>query len=212
MVSQVTCYYHPEVVATDKCDRCRRPICLNDVMKYEKRYRTGSGTSHHHHHSYSVIYTYCPLCYADVVEKEYSIAANIFKLGVAVFAFFFILIFFNIFGTFFSGFGGVFPFMFFFPVIFMLVPIIIILIIVYDVAVVGPRKLKVAQQTRANFLRSLNRSSSIAVEKEPLTINQQSISNLVCFECGAPLEPTDKFCPNCGDPTDEERQTLKNTS
>ena len=30
-------------------------------------------------------------------------------------------------------------------------------------------------------------------------------STLVCFQCGGYLDRKDKFCPNCGDDTKEER-------
>ncbi len=203
MVMQVTCEYHPEVVATDKCDRCRRPICLNDVMKYEVRREVGDDSSSYFYQ----IYNLCPLCYSMALEAEYSLKANIFKGSIALILFFIVAASLLFFSNVLSEFEA--PIFFLGLTAILSVFSIIALAILYDIFVVGPKKVKKAQQIRENFLRSINWHKNHAKEKASIDSSNFTTMTLECFECGTPLDRTDKFCPNCGDPTDEERIGLK---
>ena len=57
---QPRCFYHNDRVATDKCEKCHRMICLQDKMTYRvSNIEYGDD-----------IYTYCPICYNEVQQTS----------------------------------------------------------------------------------------------------------------------------------------------
>ncbi len=210
MTKQITCFYHPDVVANTTCERCHRPICLNDVRTYQRRRSTHFDDDTHYYYEK---YTLCPLCYADWIERDNSIVAQVLQLGIVAFAVVFMFFALGMFGTFLSmgGFGGMAGIFGFLPLVFIAVPLIIIAVVLYNVFIASPRRVREARAQKELFLASLgSQPSTSAMMNQGEIVSSSSIgASLTCFECGAPLAITDKFCPNCGDPTTEERASLR---
>ncbi len=70
---QITCVFHPNVIAGLNCERCRRPICLNDQRTYEKRRSRGSSR---HRRTYYERYYYCPDCNINVLSNDMESAKS----------------------------------------------------------------------------------------------------------------------------------------
>lgn len=214
MVRQITCYYHPDVVANATCDRCHRPICLNDVKKYQRRRREYHGDDVE---VYVERYTFCPPCYYERIESDNSVAARAFQLVIAGLAVVFIFVVMSMFSSAFSmfsvmpsgmmdglgiGFFGIFA------LIFIAIPLIVIVVILYNVLVASPSRVKEARAEKEAFFASLSNARQVGPSPLSTSTSTFQMPAMTCFECGTPLKITDKFCPNCGDPTTEERAAL----
>ena len=68
----VTCKFHPGVAATDKCEECGAPICLQCKQVFRVR-STSTSTG-----SYATKYDLCPICY----EKYRKRRGQAQKLGL----------------------------------------------------------------------------------------------------------------------------------
>ncbi len=64
MPKELTCYYHPEIEADAKCDKCGKIICLECVKNFNTHIR-GSNSSY-----YSSRHQYCIPCYIDIEGKR----------------------------------------------------------------------------------------------------------------------------------------------
>ena len=56
---QARCFYHPDRVAVEKCEKCKRLICLQDKTID----RTYGGMDRA-----DEIYIYCPVCYNEIKQ------------------------------------------------------------------------------------------------------------------------------------------------
>ena len=95
------CVYHPNVGAASICERCRRPICLNDQRMYRKSRSRGSGSRRR---TWTETYMYCIACNADTLRSDASgsivigiimmvLLGTIFLRVFGPFVFIFILLF-----------------------------------------------------------------------------------------------------------------------
>lgn len=210
-LNYTSCHYHPNKMAVTVCERCRRPICLEDKRIYRKMHTSRfSNVSK----SYYTTHEYCILCYASQLKSD----AN--PLAILVFLSF-ILIFSLIFGgaAFVAG-AGIFTFS-----IFGLFLILLIVIIIGSVKS-SRNKAQQAEDEAMRFKSSVYSNSSTDSQpsfgyhkdtkipshydnpfenKTPQEIKKSpDLFSIMCFECGAHISLDDKFCPNCGDSTHDE--------
>jgi hypothetical protein len=188
------CEYHPDRIATTKCERCHRLICVNDKLIYRRTVSSGTGR---HRHSRTYSYEYCPVCYA---EAEINAATG----PGAIFG----SIFFIVFGIIWiSLVSAVFP-----P--FIIVGLGLIVLGIYNL-ITGPQKATSARSRQQRFLNSLSQSPSGITAKNPTNRIQPyrerkkwSNHEITCFECGNQIALSDDYCMNCGDSTVDERTQL----
>lgn len=86
-MSATRCYYHPDKIAITTCERCHKPICLEDKRVYRQThyYNNSVGNdSFHSRSSYVTTHDYCILCYAS--QKKSNVTASI--IGGIVFIIF----------------------------------------------------------------------------------------------------------------------------
>ena len=196
ITDQSMCNYHPNRPAVDKCERCNRLICVEDKMVYrDARYRSHN---YQYRYRYETPYTFCPVCYYEVIKQQNVGGGVVFaKLFSICFLSIFILIFISVFGFIFtipeisdlpSGFNIFFTI---FPLFFIAIPGLIILGLVISL-IRSPRRASEATQEQEVFLSQAN--TSVPFER----------NNIVCNQCGALLQRSDRFCPTCGDSTKDE--------
>ena len=205
------CHYHPDRMAVTVCERCRRPICLEDKRNYRKKHTGNTGQNAY---SYYTNHDYCILCNASQLRSDASPLSFLIFLP-------FIIIFFFIFGGL-AGFilgSGSFGSIFF---------LFILIMILFGVGsfLSARTKAEAAENDAMIFksnLYSHSDSSSrpafnyyknnplpdsyediYGIKAEQEIKNDPNLFSIVCFECGAHIDLQDKFCPNCGDSTKEE--------
>ena len=107
------CSYHPNKVAVTICERCRRPICLEDKRVYRRSHSSGSSN---YRRSYYTSHDYCVLCNSSQLSTDAKWSPMIFICFIP-----FILVFVGMFsfipfgsdfGSFDIGFFGFFPLIF----------------------------------------------------------------------------------------------------
>lgn len=212
-LQRTACSYHPNKVAVDICERCRRPICLEDKRIYRRRHSSGSGS---YRNSYYSSHDFCVLCNSSQLSSDakwspLNIVCLIPFIAIFLVVFLPALGIFSSFGDF--GFFGFFPFIF--------IGIFVLIFISIFVSVSKTKTLaQEAENEALGFRNSLNspeapytyqRYSNEGFES-PKQSDIFSSSNtsyspafsLVCFECGSSITVEDKFCSNCGDSTKEE--------
>ena len=210
-LNYTACHYHPDRVAVTVCERCRRPICLEDKRIYRKRHTSHSGN---YSRSYYTTHEYCILCNASQLKSDANPLAFLIFIP-------FLLIFFFIFGGtagFVLGSGGVFSIF----VIFFL--FFIIIMVGSNLSARGKAqeaeneamlfksglysKSDNTSQPSFNYHKNYQTSpiyddpyqnkSKKEIKKSP------DLFSVVCFECGANINLNDKYCQNCGDSTHDE--------
>lgn len=206
-----TCDYHPNKMAVTTCERCRRPICLEDKRIYRKRHRRSHGK---YSTTYYTSHEYCVLCNASQLRSD----AN--PLGFLIFIPF-LVFFFIIFGGAAGAAGGVGPFF----TIFILFFLFIIVSAVFS-TIRAREKAEQAENEAMNFKATLystndatSRPSFNYYKTSPVPDSYDNpyfqksnkeikkapdLFSIVCYECGANINLEDKFCQNCGDSTKEE--------
>ncbi len=209
-----SCAYHGNIPASVVCERCRKPICDSDVRMYIKTTKRGK-------YRRRELRRYCILCNAAVLQSDASLAQNIPPLVVLVIIAYIVAAYFH----------PIIALIIIVIAIFayndkkkkanraaaeatrfqrMLPP--------HRLAATNTRPLSMMQQSPSSTTRlptsSTTMHSSRATTVSTMTttpkIHSKSPSSkrfvIVCFECGEKLLLTDRFCPNCGDSTQEELQ------
>ena len=207
-----SCHYHPDKIAVTICERCRRPICLEDKRIYRKRHTRGSGDNASYYYTH---HEYCVLCNASQLRLDANPYGLLFFIPFA-------LIFFIIFGGVASGFNGAGSiFIAFFGIFF-----VIILIISLGQTMSTRSKAQNAEQEALEFKSTLYSKSDSSsrpsfkydkkrsvpeiydddfYERSPKEIKKSDdLFSIVCFECGTHINLEDKYCQNCGDSTHDE--------
>lgn len=194
MASEYTpCAYHPKKVAVTTCERCKRAICLED----KRIIRTSSSSS-----STTYVHEYCIICYASQMKNKTKsmVFASLLSLGIFSIVFI-ILINDNEISS--ADYAPYFLFTILFFFIFL-------------AASKSIKKKALEAEKEANIFANslenrevLSNSSSGASDVNAFdnfsTTNKGALS---CFQCGGYLTLKDRFCPNCGDDTKEERQAF----
>ena len=210
-LNYTSCHYHPNKMAVTVCERCRRPICLEDKRVYRKKHPRGGGQYRSY---YYTTHDFCILCNASQLRAD----ANPFAFLIFIP---FLLIFFIFFGgtAGFIGGGGLFLSMF---VLFFIVFIIIVL----GSTLSARNKAESAENEAMNFKSNLysrsdntsrpsfsyHKSNEVPDSYEDMygqrskseIKNSPDLFSIVCFECGAHINLEDKYCQNCGDSTHDE--------
>lgn len=205
------CHYHPDRVAVTVCERCRRPICLEDKRIYRKKHSRGAGDDVSYYYTQ---HDYCILCNASQLRSDAKPTGIL--IAIPIILFFFIILpspvmaigFFN---PFFLMFGG----------------FVIIVALAAGGSIISARaKAQNAENEAFQFKSSLYSGSDVSSrpsfeyhKNTPVPelyedkYYQQTVKDvkktsnmfsIVCFECGTQLSLNDKFCPNCGDSTHDE--------
>ncbi len=158
---ELTCYYHPDRKADEKCEACEKLLCLEckkvERMAHRTR-RTGSSFSDHSTSSYTSHYTYhnlCPECYYDRRIASTNPLKLYLMLGMLIIASIIFIIWMVVVSSTFSSTGGYVE-----PMgIFVLFPILMILgaviVGIYMIRIRNPRIREAAITKKTEFLRSV---------------------------------------------------------
>lgn len=205
ILSTQHCYFHPNIQAIDKCERCNKLICLRDKRTYTRTYSSSSmSTNNYNTYNMPVKYTFCPPCYYQAMEsgfKSYKKISSIQKPLMLVFMIPFLLvplgmIFMVIDSPFNSGSFGLFPLIFIlFPLIFIFIAIGFIFLII--------KGQSTASEYAKTEMNNISRDKAEFYSSHGLG-NNFNVNELYCNQCGSRIQKTDLFCPNCGDTTKDE--------
>ncbi len=79
-MSTTKCYYHRDKIAIATCERCHRPICLEDKRVYHKTHRYSDSR-------YETTRVYCTVCYGSQKEQDsaYAVIGGIIAIVVIIF-------------------------------------------------------------------------------------------------------------------------------
>ncbi|MFW9930987.1 MAG: hypothetical protein ACFFD1_16480 [Candidatus Thorarchaeota archaeon] len=207
------CTYHPNNAAVTICERCRRPICLEDKRIYRRAHTRGTGESSY---TYYTQHDYCVLCNASQLSHDAK-WSPLTLVCLIPFLLIFFLAFIPLYGTFNQS-GTFFSL---FPTFFIGI-LVFILIIMMGSILSKRNKAKEAELEAIRFRHSLDQrtspmdykrynsteskkfSSEPSYDSSQFSIDRSEPFTMVCFECGNRLSLQDKFCSNCGDSTKEE--------
>lgn len=211
------CFYHPEKAAITVCERCRRPICLED-----KRIFKDEETKHSYFYFYYGLFNsktivkrfdLCVLCNGTMLKLK----ANSSKDSLKFLPFIGLLFLIAIFALTRSTNNLIW------------VVLTVILLIIVSLGIIAPVIINLASERDAKIdvltllmnahiqTGSTTRVGS-AVNANNISLNSSSnpvkkINNLTksldafslqCYECGSQLTLQDKFSQNCGNTTHEE--------
>lgn len=169
------CAYHPEIDASDKCEKCGKVICLECKMVYHETIHSGTGDSSY---AYSKRYELCPPCFYDRKIKVHGYQNMIGgTIGIIIIISFIVFTQYLSIGT------------DFFSMLFMLIPILAIVCIIISVFIYGPIKLTKFKSKKEEFLNSIQPIASIQKE--------EAVTN-ICIECGNRIDPGASICSYCG--------------
>ncbi len=211
--TQINCAYHPTITAVNTCDRCKRPICLNDINKVEIRLYDSEPIYDDDDPVVTVTrekVAYCPICYYDYQASSYGTGNRIINIIGGIFAILFSTIGFL---AIYSGISTavsnpqkltipLIMFTLFIGGAFGILPFAISIKTLYATWTLYPKKLAEIQQKKQNFLNSLQLNANTTTVGASTSFD---LNTLTCFQCGAPIQITDRFCKRCGDPTTDEK-------
>lgn len=181
------CAYHPEIEASDKCEKCGKVICLECKMVYHETIHHGTGDNSY---AYSRRYELCPPCFYDRKIKKYGTTNMIGGIiGIIM-----ISIFVGVSQTMMNPADMPSSFRFV-GTLFLIIPILAIVGIVIGVFIYGPIKLKDFKSKREEFWNGIKQVTS--VQKEGAAPN-------FCIECGNKIDPDASICSYCGTPTKQK--------
>lgn len=157
------------------------------------RFRGSSGTAQYRRY-YSVSQDLCTPCFCDAniktakMTKYQAIICFIPMVVLMVF-------FFGFFG-FFSFSSSIMVFMML-PIIVMIIAFGVIMIVMMRSATLSPKKKAEFQMRKQNFLNSVSMPSGVPASVSA-PINGSISTPAYCQQCGADLDPNEKFCSQCG--------------
>ena len=181
------CHYHPNKTAVTVCNRCRRPICLEDKHIFTVK------SSNWHYLSAGIYgnrpiikkYTLCTICNATMLNSKAKAAKDsMYFLPVMVIVCLFLLVY-------------------LWNKIILFVLIFSIFLIIGSI-IISTVNTTEGDATKAltevvNFKKNLYSSPNILP-----SLSSLDIFSLQCYECGSNLTLQDKFCQQCGNSTHEE--------
>ena len=206
-LEQLNCIYHPHREAKEKCQMCKKTLCLACVRVYKplKFRATGFGVSSKkrvgninvsvgaHKHQYATKMHLCPACYNTRTQKD-SPMGYYYTILMGLFI-------------------GFFPFQAWntnpiFASIFLITGISFVIIAIKYILILQKTKKKVATETR-KFMKILHDYGNLEeyeAEENPLPNQnkpsaQKNHQHNTCLKCGLPLDLDGHFCPKCGNPT-----------
>ena len=205
MSERSVCYYHEDHEAIGHCENCNRLICFECNLTHRVRYSGGRYSS-----GYVEKFAFCPICKYSLDEK------------FSLFGFIFTTLFFSIFIA--VGILVLFVMgsppeigVILFSALFIAIPSIMFLVLLDNAFISGPKKRAEATRKKNEFANSvgldeyykkMGAGSEIAYSNRPksIIINKKSFH---CNQCGTLLDKKARFCPTCGDSTQDELEMMR---
>lgn len=203
-MSNITCYYHPNRNAIEKCELCGKTICLDCKRVYRETRSSGTSNSSSY---YSIKYEYCPVCYhQSIINSARGTKSVLFCMVpfISIFVFIGIGLFLSGFST--GDFGPPPIFLWVFGAFFGGFPLLIIIGLIYTAFVTTPKKVEQSKMDLDRFLAEVGMSDNITYEDPSYYKNsyKKLKGTIYCNQCGSKLEAGDSFCNVCGDSTRDE--------
>ena len=196
-----TCSFHPERKSVAICTRCHRNLCSEDRRIFDNKKQVGPRTFE------LIKQDYCPVCYVTLLKRNDN------KIYFYLLGMIFLTIFIPI-----IGYGKISgnDILYFEIVLIIVIAFTIMFILIINK--VDGSKMSNAELEANRFLNSLDDKSilfSSVKGKDPTfdlshykLLSLPDSRHLVCLQCVEHLSLTDKFCPNCGNSTDDEFQAM----
>lgn len=180
------CVFHPTKPATDRCHGCYRPVCRSDLHPYEKKKKAWYSKQ-----VYVEKIFLCPYCYVSYTREAERTLILGFGAVVAI-------------SIFVSGLYGLREQ----NLALGLVSIIALGTILLGLFTWKYQEARKVRQTAEIHLYQLERqlSSQNVDPAKVAELNSPTSSlakHLLCPSCNKRLNPTDKFCDECGENTEE---------
>ncbi|MCY3413745.1 MAG: hypothetical protein INQ03_19025 [Candidatus Heimdallarchaeota archaeon] len=189
----VNCNFHLDETANTRCQRCQRMICLLDKHVTQTKYSQ---------------IELCSICYYDMEINK--LKSTRFLIFVLAFLSLFIILPVSMFPFIFKGlgtddyFGPPLGFIIPFFVIFFSIPLGMGYFILKQM-ITAPGKAEQMRKQKEEFLQSLEHMpKGVVLSKYQPSSYKWSNTEINCNQCGEPISFKQRFCGNCGDPTDDE--------
>lgn len=203
-MTEINCYYHPNIEAVTKCEDCGKPICLKCKKIHRETHHAGVGESSSY---YATQHDLCGPCYYNTQEKIASSTAGSWICSIVgiVFSIIFIGVGILVFGgleTMMEAISGselpensfldMMPtFMaFVIAIFFILGPAICILAMIYNILTMGGRSNK--------KLESIRREREHYMANTGIKDTFRNVGGNICGNCGTEVSSYDQYCPGCG--------------
>ena len=214
-ISFTACYYHPGKAAVFVCERCRRPICLEDKCIFKEERPRGFYSYFGILRSITTVnkFDFCILCNASMLKLKANSSKDSLKF-LPIIGLLFLIVSFYLFknanGFLLIGITG------FILAIFCLGIIASVINNLAQANVVKSDVLNllmnshIQNNSSTKFIASFeshntrSRLNSNFQNVARISSKNDSVFSLTCYKCGSNLTLQDKFCQNCGNSTHEE--------